>query len=235
VKYLIYQRVSTNMQDISTQKDRCVEYVENKGGQWRLFQDEDVSSRIPLEKRWGLVEMLQSVKKGDVVVTAKLDRLSRDIIEMVEIHRRIRDKGGKVHSLAEPNIEDWMLGIFGALAQKERENTSERITASLQAKAARGERAGHIPYGFQLAKEIYRISSGKKQNKGVPIMLKENPEEMLVLKEMARLRFEKVPYRRMAQILNDRGFRNRDGQRWTVAAVHRVYTGASKKNLEYAL
>ncbi len=222
MRYIIYIRVSTDMQDISTQRDNCIEYInsiKDKPAQIIEFQDPEVTTRIPMANRKGLQSMLEFIKKGDVVITPKLDRLSRDIIEMVTIHRLIVSKGGRVYSLFEQETEDWMLGIFGSLAQKERSDISQRIKASLRAKRLRGERVGHIPYGYMLTKKIKRTD----ENKGEAIMIKENLEEIEVLVEMERLRGLGVSFRKMATLMNEGGYRNRDGQPWTHSAIARVW------------
>ena len=229
MKYCIYARVSTDEQDTAPQEDNCLAYVNRinlNGNKCIVYQDPDTSSRLPIEKRLGLKKMLDELKKGDLVVTSKLDRLSRDIIEMVTIYRKVVANGAKIHSLAEPNIEEWMVGIFGSIAQKERENTSQRIIATFKSKRANGERVGRIPYGYTLLKEMKRT----EENKHEKILLKPEPKEMEVLNCMIKLRSELATFREIAKTLNDLGYKNRENNRWWHSAVARIYTNAMNRN-----
>ena len=233
MKYSIYARVSTDKQDTIAQEENCVAYVNRVNlddQKYLIYTDPDTSSKLPISKRLGLKKMLDELKKGDVVVTYKLDRLSRDIIEMVTIYRQVVSKGAKIYSIAEPNIEEWMVGIFGSIAQKERENTSQRIIATFKAKRANGERVGHIPYGYMLLKEIKRT----EENKHEKILLKPDPTEMEVLQYMIQLRKERATFREIARILNEQGYKNRGDKIWWHSAVARIYTNANKRSLAHS-
>src|SRR5690606_32515627 len=121
--------------------------------------------------------------------------------------------------LAEGIVADWMLGIFGSLAQKEKEDISIRTKKAMNSMSERGERVGHIPYGFKLLKDIKRTS----ENKGEKILITENPEEILVLKEMQKLRADGETFRQMAKSLNSMGLVNRDDRPWNHSSVSRVF------------
>jgi DNA invertase Pin-like site-specific DNA recombinase len=186
-----------------------------------IFEDPETSSALPIKKRPGLVTMLDEIKKKDVGVIARLDRLSRDIIEMVQICREIRKKGANFFSLAEGCVEDWMLGIWGSVAQKEREAIGEKTRNAMLAMKRNNERVGHIPFGYCLVEDIRRT----KENKDQKIYLQENPKEILVLKEMNKLRHLGKTYREMAYHLNKEELFNRDGKPWNHVSVSRVYKG----------
>ena len=98
-KYLIYIRFSTELQDGETQLRLCKERIESiqEGQEYSLevFRDEDMSSGIAYEKRTQLQNMLSSITPQSTVIVYKLDRLSRDIIEMVTIYRLITKTCGK--------------------------------------------------------------------------------------------------------------------------------------------
>lgn len=222
MRYLIYMRVSTEKQDEEMQRHHCMSYIKSVNttdAPILSYADPDVSSRVKMENRQGLQEMLLDVQKGDVVVTFKLDRLSRDIIEMVTIHRIIKSKKAQVYSLGEPNIEDWMLGIFASLAQKERENISDRTKAKLAEIKAKGTRLGRVPYGQRLNEER---------------LLEADPEEDRVLKMMYTYRVhKKLTFREIATELNAQGIKNRPTKRradipWTYGAAARIYKNYTK-------
>ena len=70
---------------------------------------------------------------------------------------------------------------------------------ALAAKKLKGERVGHIPFGFQLT-EGNRIEL--------------NPAEQDVLKQIRELRLSGMSIREIAKELNDRGIFNRNGNKW---------------------
>jgi|SRR5579859_387492 len=211
MRYLVYLRVSTDKQDEEMQNHHCMKYVSsvNQGFPVVEFRDHDVSTRLPIHKRPALTNMLDAVKRGDVVVIFKLDRLSRDIVEMVNIHRMIVSKHAKVYSFSEPHIEDWMLGIFGSMAQKQRETISHNIKSKMAEKRAKGERLGRIPYGF------------KFKCKGE---IEVCAEEAYQLAFMYHLRTQRLySFRDIAMWLTQRGLCNRKNTPWTHGATSRVY------------
>jgi hypothetical protein len=65
-----------------------------------------------------------------------------------------------------------------------------------------------IPYGMQIASDCRH--------------LEDNPGEMQVLKLLAELVVQDVSFPMMADTLNQRGFRTRDGRTWTPLAVFKL-------------
>jgi len=65
-----------------------------------------------------------------------------------------------------------------------------------------------IPYGTRVA--------------GDCVHLEENPTEMRVLNLLAETIVQDLSYKQMADRLNDRSFRTRDGQPWTALAVFKL-------------
>src|SRR5271170_2266885 len=71
-----------------------------------------------------------------------------------------------------------------------------------------GERAEEIPFGTQIAHDC--------------LHLEENPIEMQVLNCLAEMIVQDLSYARMADALNQRSFRTRDGKPWTSLAVFKL-------------
>jgi hypothetical protein len=65
-----------------------------------------------------------------------------------------------------------------------------------------------IPYGMQIASDCRH--------------LEDNPGEMQVLKLLAELIVQDISFPMMADTLNQRGFRTRDGRTWTPLAVFKL-------------
>ena len=158
MKYMIYQRVSTDSQQVATQQNECLNYIKSiesgKNFKYNIFSDPETSSSVKMHKRKGLQEFLSSLKEGHKVVVFKLDRLSRDVVEMVTIYRKIKEKKCSIFSLHDPDCDnEFIVGLMGVLAQKEKKDISDRTKASLRLKKQRGERSGTLPFGYGLCSE----------------------------------------------------------------------------------
>jgi len=102
------------------------------------------------EERPGLVAALKALRKGDVLVVWKLDRLGRSLRHLVNVIHDLTNRscGFRVLSGQGAAIDTTtpagklVFGIFAALAEFERELISERTRAGLSAARARGRKGG---------------------------------------------------------------------------------------------
>ena len=90
------------------------------------------------DRRPQLVAAIDAAK-GNTLVVAKLDRLSRDV-HFGSGHMLLRDVAFNVAEL--PNADNFMLHNMLSVAEKERELISARTTAALAAAKARGQKLG---------------------------------------------------------------------------------------------
>lgn len=211
--YVFYLRVSKDVQTVETQEEECkkaIRNIEGKAFEYDLYDEEDCTSRIKMHKRPQLMEMLESLVPGQTVVVFKLDRLSRDVIEMVTIYRMIKDKGCKIFSLNDSNCDDeFMIGLMGVLAQKERSDISLRIKAKFRCKRSSGERISRYPpYGYAFCDNGVHF---------VEVFL-----EQTILDQMRKLFDEGMSYRGIARTLTDQGHRNRAGNAFHAMTVSRI-------------
>src|SRR5690242_17976887 len=63
-----------------------------------VFIDAGVSGALALADRPVLMEAVTALKRGDVLLVAKRDRLGRDVIEVAMIERLIGKRGARVVS-----------------------------------------------------------------------------------------------------------------------------------------
>jgi DNA invertase Pin-like site-specific DNA recombinase len=97
--------------------------------------------------RPALVRVLDQIGPGDRLIVAKLDRLSRSVLDFVGLLGRSRDGGWSVVVLELDLDTGTAVGRFvvttlAAVAELERGLISERTSAALQAARARGKRLG---------------------------------------------------------------------------------------------
>lgn len=137
-----YSRVSTEDQDSSLQKSALA-----KAGCEKIY-DETISSGV--RARPQLEAALNDVRKGDVLVVWKLDRMARSVTELIAIIERLQERGVGFQSLTE-TIDTNSAGgrllfhIMSALAEFERAIIRERTKAGLAAARAMGRHGGRTP------------------------------------------------------------------------------------------
>ena len=142
-----YMRVSTAEQNTDGQRDALIS-AGVKDDTRHLFEDHGVSGAKA--ERPGLTKCLDSLRTGDTLVVAKLDRLGRSLGNLVQLFQELADRGVGVRVLDNPMLSTdgnssqskLMLGIYGAFAEYERDILRERTNVGLRAARARGRTGG---------------------------------------------------------------------------------------------
>lgn len=171
-----------------------------------VFTDSGLSGALDIEDRPSLFAAVQALKRGDVLIVAKRDRLGRDLVGVALIERSIARKGARVISAAGEGTEGTdasaMLQrqILDCFSEYERRLIGQRTKAALRAKRERGERAGNLPFGYSLN------ANGRT--------LDRNEAEQTVLSILAELRVAGYSQRAIAAELNRQGFTTRRGTAW---------------------
>ena len=122
--------------------------------------------------RWDRPElhrMIDQLRKGDVVVVWKLDRLSRSLRDLLAILDRIEGKGAGFRSLTEAidtttPAGRMMMQMVGSFAEFERAMIRERTSAGLAQARKEGRVGGRRPKlnPTQRADVIENVTSGRK-------------------------------------------------------------------------
>ena len=137
-----YARVSTHDQNLDSQLDAL-----QKADCEQIFQ-EKITGKI--KDRPELISCLKALRKGDVLIVWKLDRLARSLKDLVEIITDLNQREIGFKSLTEAIDTTSATGrlvfhIFGALAEFEHSLIRERTIAGLDAARARGRKGGRKP------------------------------------------------------------------------------------------
>ena len=133
-----------------------------------IYQDHASGKK---DDRPGLTACLKALRRDDLLVVWKLDRLGRDLRHLVNTVQELLDRGIGFRVLAGQGAEintttasgKLVFGIFAALAEFERELIRERTIAGLAAARARGRFGGRK---FSLSKAQVRLAQaamGKKE------------------------------------------------------------------------
>lgn len=151
-----YARVSTGLQNLDLQSDALTQH-----GCTKIFHDKMSGTK---KQRPGLEEALQYARKGDTIVVWRLDRLGRNMQDLIQIVNSLNERGIGFHSLQENITMDkrnatgqLMFHLFAAFAEFERNLIEERSAAGRAAAKARG-RLGGRPEKFGL-KDIEMMKS----------------------------------------------------------------------------
>jgi DNA invertase Pin-like site-specific DNA recombinase len=134
-----YARISTHDQNLDLQKDAL-----EKAGCEKIFVDE-ISGTVA--KREGLEKAREILRKDDVLIVWRLDRLGRSIRDLIDWVTTLEEDGIGFKSLQESIDTTTSSGklvfhIFAALAEFERNLIRERTNAGLAAARARGRLGG---------------------------------------------------------------------------------------------
>lgn len=148
-----YMRVSTDEQGdsgagIEAQEAVIRDEVARRG--WELVDlRHDVASGKSLRKRDALGETMRDLAAGqaDVLVVAKLDRLSRSVMDFAAIMETAKGEGWSIRVIdmdvdMTTSMGELVANIMISLAQWERRVIGERTKAALDAVRARGTHVG---------------------------------------------------------------------------------------------
>lgn len=134
-----YTRISTADQSHDLQLDAL-----HAAGCERIFSDTASGAKTA---RPQLDALLAQVRKYDVVIVWRLDRLGRNLKHLIEIIEDFKAKGVAFRSITENIDTDTPTGtlffqLFGAFAEYERNLIRERTNAGLAAARSRGKQGG---------------------------------------------------------------------------------------------
>jgi DNA invertase Pin-like site-specific DNA recombinase len=126
-----YVRVSTIKQD-TTRQDMQLDKL---GIKFDKHYIDKMSGKT--KERPQLNKMLLELKKGDVVYCESISRLGRNLKDLIEITEQLKNKGVKVVIVKEGINTDTstyklLLGIFGSIAEMERETIQERVNQGIE-------------------------------------------------------------------------------------------------------
>jgi len=139
-RILGYARVSTDRQSLATQLGQL-----RDAGAALIFREKISGAR---SSRPQLTRLLRSLRRGDTVLVARLDRLARSSRDLLNILAVIEARGGHFRSLADPWADTTtphgrlLVCILAGLAEFERELIRARTAEGRQRARAAGRHMG---------------------------------------------------------------------------------------------
>src|SRR6478672_3031052 len=169
-----YARVSTNDQETATQVAAL-----KAAGCERIYREKASGGRWD---RPELHRLLDQLRKGDVLVVWKLDRLSRSLRDMLTIMERLGEAAAGFRSLTEAidtttPAGRMMMQMVGAFAEFERAMLRERTKAGLDSARREGRIGARRPkLTLQQQAEIRNmVSKGRKTAADAARLFKVHP------------------------------------------------------------
>ena len=140
---------------------RCSTIEQNEARQIKMAQEQN-AEKVFADKASGkntdraaFKEMMAFVRAGDTVVVESISRIARNTRDLLSIVSELTEKGVEFVSLKE-NIDTtpqgrFMLTVFGALAELERENILERQREGIEIAKSEGKYKGRKPIDYNEA------------------------------------------------------------------------------------
>ena len=211
-KYIGYVRTSTGKQNlgIEEQQTQIHQFIQSTSSQLIDLIIEQESGKNNL--RHGLEKALSICsKRGYTLLFTKLDRLSRE----VEFLFSIRNRGVNLKCLALPELNTLTLGIFGTMAQYEREMISIRTKNALH-ELKKTKKLGNI---------VNLTTEGRKRGSEVVRQQRIENENWRLARTFVEHFQMKNGYLNLSEVsklLNENGYRTRRGCTYTPSTVKRL-------------
>lgn len=216
-----YCRVSTDKADqlnsLEAQKEFFSEYTKRTGDNLvRLYADEGISG-TKIKNRKEFLRMMSDAEHGlfDMVVVKDISRFARNTVDLLQNIRKLKSLGIETQfltaNMTSMGNSEFVLTIFGALAQEESANTSKRVKFGKKMNAEKG-RVPNIVYGYDKTIGDY-------------FNLTINEEEAGVIRQIYQW-YTKEGYgaAKISIMLNDRGCKTKRNCNWSQNAVCRILT-----------
>ena len=149
-KTIAYLRVSTDQQELETQKLEIDKYAESKNLPIDEWIQVEISSRKNMRDR-RIGELIKMVRRGDRLIVSELSRLARSMRETHNIVHDLSKRKVELHvikqNLVTKGANDMatkiLINAFGMAAEIERDLISQRTKNGLARAKAEGKKLGN--------------------------------------------------------------------------------------------
>lgn len=161
--------------------------------------------------------MLADAEKGlfNMVVVKDISRFARNTVDLLQSVRKLKSLGIETQfltaSMTSMGNSEFVLTIFGALAQEESANTSKRIKFGKKMNAEKG-RVPNIVFGYdKTIGDYFNLSINENEAKAIQQIFQWYTEEG-------------YGGSKIANMLNERGIKTKRGNNWSQNSVCRILT-----------
>ena len=216
-----YCRVSTDKEDqlnsLEAQKKFFADYIKRTGDNLvKLYADEGISG-TKIKNRKQFLQMMSDAEKGlfEMVVVKDISRFARNTVDLLQNIRKLKALGIKTQfltaNMTSMGNSEFVLTIFGALAQEESANTSKRVKFGKKINAEKGK--------------VPNFVFGYDKTNGDLFNLTINEQEAEAVRKIFDLYVEEgYGASKIASMLNDSRIKTKRACKWTANAVCRILT-----------
>lgn len=216
-----YCRVSTDKEDqlnsLEAQKKFFAEYTQRTGDILvQLYADEGISG-TKIKNRKEFLRMMEDAKRGlfQLVVVKDISRFARNTVDLLQNIRTLKALGIETQfltaNMTSMGNSEFVLTIFGALAQEESANTSKRVKFGKKINAEKGK-VPNLVYGYDKTNgDLFNLAINEREAETVRMIFE-------------LYREEGYGAAKIAIRLNERGIKTKRGCAWTANAVVRILT-----------
>jgi putative DNA-invertase from lambdoid prophage Rac len=146
MRVFAYGRVSTVEQTSANQLQE-LQSLGHEIQPQRWFRD-TISGKVPSSERPEFMKMLDRMEAGDMLLVSKLDRIGRDMVDVISTLRSLAARNIKVKVLALGDVDltstagKAVVGILAVVAEMEHDLLVERTQAGLARAKAEGTQLG---------------------------------------------------------------------------------------------
>ena len=215
---IIYTRFSprrnaSECESCAIQGQVCRDYATAHAWNVRAcFDDEDASGKD--EYREPLWQAIDSLKRGDVLLVAKRDRLARNVYLSEQINRAVTRRGGRIVAVSGdvegdgPEVQ-MIRQVLAAIAEYERKLIASRTSHAMKAYMRQGRRmGGKVPVGWM----VDPTDAGR---------MVEVPNEQAALSRISEMAVAGTSIRDIMHTL-DAECPRVDGRHWAYSTVRRL-------------
>lgn len=135
-----------------------------------IFIEAGVSGSVPISKRPDGKRMMALAKKGDTIVTARLDRVFRSALDALQTVEAAQKRGIRIviiDSLGDitgNGMAKAFLTIAAAFAELERDTIKQRVTETKADQRSRNRYlGGKVPFGYRVGKDGELVEDEEEQ------------------------------------------------------------------------
>lgn len=208
----IYARFSTAKQNTRSTDDQivlCRQYADREGYTVVKIYADKAKSGATVVGRDGYDMMVQDMRDGvfDAIIVEELDRLSRDMGDLYELHRLSQHLEIPLVSVHEGRANTVTVGIRGLVGQLYREDNVHKVRRGMAGLVSQGLSAGGRAYGYR----------PDPANKGKLIIV---PEEEEVIVRCFREYADGRSSRDIARRLNNDGIPAPRSETWSASTLN---------------
>lgn len=163
------------------------------------FVERGVSGSIPIAKRPEGSRLMGRLRKGDTIVTPRLDRFFRSALDALQTVESAQKKGIRIvvidglGDITGNGMAKAFLTISAAFAELERDTIRERVTTVKADQRQRGRYlGGKIPFGFTVDAGGLVESPGEQAIIAHAVQHRRDGASLRVLRRMIELKFGRI-------------------------------------------